>query len=360
MKSSKSNSEQKPDGTEKSSTREDDTGFNNPSRAPAKVQSYTEPVEPNQRGQDGGSGIDPLRRASKGFGKLLFLSIGLSAAAVLILYFLLLDFLLRMQELPMFLQIPAWVLLAVVSAFVLWALMHTLRFWFSLRAFSQVRVPKPHPRPQKTGESLKEWEHSRKVLSKYLKYMTGNRKLQERWVDLWPEDSATSMAEVLSCAERLLEPRSVDTASWVIEFERDVLTSLDQVATARIRYYAKRVGVKTAVSPFPLVDALAVLYNSFLLIQDLAAVYGRRLNRYETSFLLGLITFQVYVAGETQELTEAGMSEVHNWVSGGVTNLTSRISSFVSPKLAEGVLNAFVLYRLGRFAKKRFRPLADA
>ncbi|MCC5835502.1 MAG: YcjF family protein [Opitutales bacterium] len=341
--------------------REDDTGHNNPSRPPKKVQSYEAPKSPPKDSGAADSGTEPLRSASRGFGKLLFFSVGLAAAAALVLYLLLLDFLFRMHELPLFLQVPGWALLALVSGFVLWALFQTLRFWFSLRSFSQVRVPKPHPRPDgSSADDAAEWEQSRKVLSKYLKYMTSNRALQERWLELWPEEAEIRMAEVLSRAERLQEPRSLDTPSWIRELDQQVLGPLDRIADARIRSYAKRVGVKTAISPFPLVDALAVLYNAFLLIQDLAALYGRRLNRYETLFLLGLITFQVYVAGETQELTEAGMSEVHGIVSGGVTNLTSRISAFVSPKLAEGVLNAFVLYRLGRYAKRRFKPLSNA
>lgn len=343
------------------SAREGDTGHNNPSRSPKRTKAYSAPKAPPANSIDTEAGTESLRRASRGFGKLLFFSVGLAAAATLVLYLLVLDFLLRMNDLPLFLQVPGWGLLALVAGFVAWALFQTLRFWFSLRAFSQVRVPKPHPRPDDSElADSAEWEQARKVLSKYLKYMTANGAVQERWLQLWPEEPEIQMAEVLSRAERLLEPRSMDTPSWVRELDIQVLGPLDKIADARIRSYAKRVGVKTAISPFPLVDALAVLYNAFLLVQDLAALYGRRLNRYETLFLLGLITFQVYVAGESQELTEAGMSEVHGLVSGGVTNLTSRISAFVSPKLAEGVLNAFVLYRLGRYAKRRFKPLSNA
>lgn len=349
----------KPDTQTSRSGRDDDTGHNNPSRSPTSAKPFRESAE---QGRKGGSGpadrevVDPgpLRRRIR---RSLWMLLGFAFLVTAVFYLLVLDFILRMQGLPLVLQVPAWVLVGGASLFVVWAGLKLIKFWFSLRTFKQVDLVSPYQRAHDKKPDPQKMDASKQVLSRYLEFVTTRPAIQEHWQKIWPESAERSCAEVVYRANKLLETRSVDTPSWLRELESEVLQPLDDIARRRIKHYAKRVGIKTAISPFPLVDSLAVLYNAFLLLRELAALYGRRLNRYETGILVLLVIFQVYVAGETQEVTEAGMDEVQNFIAEGTAGFTNRVTALISPKVAEGVLNGYVLYRLGRYAQRNFRPL---
>jgi uncharacterized membrane protein YcjF (UPF0283 family) len=60
---------------------------------------------------------------------------------------------------------------------------------------------------------------------------------------------------------------------WVEEFRRDWPAALDATAHTRINRYAKFVSLKTAISPYPTLDFLMVLYNNFRMLQDLCLLY---------------------------------------------------------------------------------------
>lgn len=339
--------------------RDEDTGHNNPSRPPSSARAYKPSPDESPDGfhsMDPGLTIrlDSLRRALR---RWIWILLGAFSFACLIFYLLILDFLVRLQHLPTALQAPAWLLAGGAAAFVFWAVFRLLRFWLTLQSFRRVSVISPFQLAEDPGEDLARWDNARETLSKYLKALTERRETQEHWDRIWPPKSELRPSEVLHAANRLLESRPMDSLAWARELETRVLNPIDAAARSRIRHYAQRAGIKTAISPFPLVDSLAVLYNASLLIQDLASLYGRRLGRAETGILLALVLFQVYVAGEAQELTESGLSEVQTMIGDGMTGLTNRITSFLSPKVAEGVLNGYILYRLGHYAQNQFRPL---
>jgi uncharacterized membrane protein YcjF (UPF0283 family) len=258
---------------------------------------------------------------------------------------LILDFMTRVLSYPAYLQWPIWLLLVLVSLLVVYAALRLLLIWKSL-----------HRQPQVMLKQVDQQNRDRaaRELSSYVgKLSSGGRKQADKWRKFWP-DNPGKANELMEACRKLSSSRHADTETWLEEFEEWIRKPMDEAAANRIRYYWKLVGIKTAVSPFPLIDAAAVLYNNFLLIGDLADLYGRRISKADIFTLLWAIIFQVYVAAHTQELLDAVADEMTKSIQSGIAR---SLTSFISPKLAEGTVHAMVTWRIGKRTMAMMHPL---
>ena len=159
----------------------------------------------------------------------------------------------------------------------------------------------------------------------------------------------------------LLDPAKFSSSGeWFERFRTGFQAKLDEAADARIRYWAKRTGMVTALAPNALIDSAASLYFGFTLLADLCQVYNLRTGTTGTAVLLGRVFFNSYLAGQLNEWEKLTEEQLNQLVSpnGPLYELTAaRVLSKVGAKAASGLLNYFLLQRLGRFACRLLRPV---
>ncbi|MEX0323752.1 MAG: YcjF family protein [Puniceicoccaceae bacterium] len=341
--------------------RPDDSGYNNPSKSPAQSRPLSadeieefnaDDLARNPLLQNADQSADPalspvqiLARTRRFFRTSVSLLLIALCVIGLFFYATALDFIATVSSYPVYLQLPVWLLLALVLFLVLYGIIKLLLLWKSLQQ---------HPQVALSQADVADRAKAGKELAKYLGKLTakGNRQAQ-KWSKYWPDDPDKVNDLVQACTQ-LAGNRHIDADTWLEEFEERIRKPMDQAAANRIRHYWQLVGIKTAISPFPLIDALAVIYNNFLMIGDLAELYGRRISRADVFTLLWAIIFQVYISAQSQEILDSIADEMTKSIESGIAR---SLTSFLSPKLAEGTVNALVTWRIGKRAMAMMQPV---
>lgn len=172
--------------------------------------------------------------------------------------------------------------------------------------------------------------------------------------------------EVLQLLVRLRDHKYADSAGFMNEYDQ-FQAALDKRASGVIKKYAKLIGLKTAASPWKAVDIIAVFFNSTLMVCDIASVYHRKVSR-QTAFRLVVRWFiNIYISGELGQVAEGAADAIAKGTSEWLGE--EGISAILQPavpllakfggKIAEGGINAYLAYRLGRWASEYFKELVD-
>ncbi len=158
--------------------------------------------------------------------------------------------------------------------------------------------------------------------------------------------------EVVGCLRRL-RGTVADSRGWLIEFAR-FQELQDGRAKEIVARAWKLVAIKTAASPWKIVDMLAVIYNSTVMIVRLARLYNRRVSRPAAFRLACRWIVNIYIAGEMGDATQGAVE----WAGANeLISATYKPLAGLVGKVAEGGANAFLVYRLGLRAMDAFRPL---
>jgi uncharacterized membrane protein YcjF (UPF0283 family) len=312
----------------------------------------------------------------------MFLFLG-GTLAVLVGVFLVVEVLqlfAALTALPMAFQIVAYVFLSVVFMITAGTVWQWTAMWRRLRVNQQIQLTKVSAASQRLSSDM--MGAARKQLQTYLKTydlsLDSPLYRQFRTLGFGPE----SLKRLDECRQRLLlESRPISSREWIDEFRRDWLDALDARARARISRYGKFVALKTAISPYAILDFLVVIYNNFRMLQDLCLLYQVRTGLAGTVYLLGLCIFQAFMAGAVNEALDAigeggaeeGADAAAESLGDGGPELVeeasregfSRILSGVgehflgsaATKAAEGMANWFFLRRIGRQAMRLLQPL---
>ncbi len=153
---------------------------------------------------------------------------------------------------------------------------------------------------------------------------------------------------------------------WLDDF-REFQRGLDARADKAIRAFAKLVAVKTAVIPWRGVDALAVFFNSTMMVCRLAKIYRVRTTKAAAFRMVMHWAMNIYISGNMGDIAESASDSVGEGVRGamdpdamgGVIAAAIPIGTKIMGKAAEGAANAYLLYRLGQRAKRAFRALQE-
>ena len=282
--------------------------------------------------------------------------------------------------LPIAFQIVAYVFLSVVFIITAGTVWQWTAMWRRLRVNQQIQLTKVFAVSQRLSADL--MGVARRQLETYLKTydLSFDSPLyrQFRTLGFGPQ----SLKRLDECRQRLLlESRPISSQEWIDEFRRDWLDTLDATARARISRYGKFVALKTAISPYAILDFLVVIYNNFRMLQDLCLLYQVRTGLAGTVYLLGLCIFQAFMAGAVNEALDAigedgvedGADAAAETLGDGASELVeeagsegfSRILSGVGEKFlgsaarkaAEGMAHWFFLRRIGRQAMRLLQPL---
>jgi uncharacterized membrane protein YcjF (UPF0283 family) len=159
----------------------------------------------------------------------------------------------------------------------------------------------------------------------------------------------------------LLEFENAGRTQWIEDCERLFVEPIDNCAKRRVGSYAKRVAVKTALSPTGLIDSLIVATNSVLMVEDLCRIYHVRSSRTHAVFLLGRIVFSTFVSAKLEDQV-TGVAD--SFFSGAISNLPetskklfAKASLGVLSRTAEGAANMALFYRLGTATILKLRPI---
>jgi uncharacterized membrane protein YcjF (UPF0283 family) len=106
-------------------------------------------------------------------------------------------------------------------------------------------------------------------------------------------------------AELIDMTRYASNDAWFALFQERFQAVLDEVAEARVAYYARRVAISTAISPNALVDTLLTSYCGFMMLADLCRIYNLRVGSIGTIVLLGHVFLNAYVAGQLDDFISA-------------------------------------------------------
>lgn len=195
--------------------------------------------------------------------------------------------------------------------------------------------------------------------------------IQHGYLDLLPtpEDYAAQLRlePTHDLPAKLAKLKNHDyTGSGSRAFLQDFTTfqSLQEERAAEvIKKYAKLIAVKTAASPWRIVDMLAVFYNSTLMICEIAKIYNRRVSRPQAFNMVLKWMFNLYVSGELGRVMDYSAEVLNsklenllgeNGLSGIVQSALPLFTKFVG-KVAEGGINAYLAYRLGKCSVANFR-----
>ena len=172
------------------------------------------------------------------------------------------------------------------------------------------------------------------------------------------DDTLRVLADI---REQLLNPdRWPGDDIWFATFRDQFQARLDAAANVRVNYWARRTAVATAISPNTLTDTMMTLYFSFTMLGDLCSIYNLRAGRFGTMVLLARVFFNSYLAGQINEMEHLTAEQIQNLVSPHLPVselLVAKVLGKVGAKAGAGVINYFLLARLGKFGVRLLRPV---
>jgi uncharacterized membrane protein YcjF (UPF0283 family) len=165
--------------------------------------------------------------------------------------------------------------------------------------------------------------------------------------------------------ELLDHDKFASTEQWFAHFRDGFQSQLDIAAESRVKYWASRIWVVTAVAPNAVIDSGATLFYTFSMLSDLCQIYNLRAGRTGTAVLLGRVFFNAYLAGQGTEWEKLAedqydqlFHEAMKVVGMGVSsNMIGKLLGKVGAKATTGYLNRILLIRLGRYACRLLRPV---
>jgi len=126
-----------------------------------------------------------------------------------------------------------------------------------------------------------------------------------------------------------------------------ILSKLDKDVDDAINKASLSVAGLVAISPHPALDAVIVMFRANMLLRKISNIYGLELT--------GLSSLYLFKHTIVSAITAAGIEEIGSMLmvefGAGFTEKTGKV-------VAEAMVSASRMYRLGKIAKKMIRPLS--
>lgn len=272
----------------------------------------------------------------------------------LFVYSQVLSILSQLATLPMWAQSVGMAALAFLGSIGGWVILRFLSMYLKLRQNKQFSLKSLTDRSEMRKLRWKHVQKCKRSLSDYLAKQKFDDPQHRK--DLLLAGLSEEQLKSLSFARKSLldQELRIESQGWVKRFYEEFQKQLDEAADQEIRRHATKVGVKTAVSPIPLIDAIVAIYHTFSLFHSLCKIYQVRLNVMGTLYLIGLAFFSAYLTGKLEE----GVEDLSDAITENSSHVLAGFSRVVTPKLAEGFGAALLVNRLGKEAKKRLQPLS--
>ena len=304
----------------------------------------------------------------------------------------------RAQKKSAFFPIATWTIIAVFAfwiscqllplvSYVLRYSLHDWRFYvtgglalipFALFLFVSYRVFLLFRRlpsfPQVHESGSKSYECKDMLLHGYLEELPESCKYAESAG--FEDTEKENVVKVLDLLRGKEKAHYADEVGWLDHFK--IFKNLQKErANKIIWHYSKLIGLKTAASPWKLVDIICVFFNSTLMVADLAKLYNRRIDRSAAFRIVFRWFLNIYISGELGEISAKAADAVGEQIPDSLSKLGCLDSDWggtvakslpflakgvpivakVVGKAAEGGVNAYFAIRMGRKAVAAFEPL---
>jgi uncharacterized membrane protein YcjF (UPF0283 family) len=358
--------------------REHDTGLGRPIQVASQVDELTEDdqrllaEEADRQAQDDLAKAEELLASKPDYGWWGFLTspaaftflIGIVGLVGLYLTAQTLSILNSLQAQPAWVQVVCICIMVLCAVAVVLAMVRFTGVFFRLRANQQVRlsgIRELEQRTQLRWVARAQSQSARERLEQYLRdYPLQTEAERKRLRALGCSDE--QLTRLIAVREELLDAnRFVSTAAWFDRFSAEFQAPIDAVASQRVVFWAKRAGITTAVAPNALVDSSAVLFCGFHMMTDLCQLYALRAGPTGTAIILGRVFFHSYLAGQLndwEKLTEEQLNHLVSPHGPLYEAFAARALTKIGAKATSGLLNYFLMQRLGKFACRLLRPVA--
>ncbi len=291
------------------------------------------------------------------------IAIGMAAVLGLFLFNQVSQALALLGSLQGFWLYGGYVGLGILGAGVVYAMLRLVWLYFTLRRNRQLRIKGLEELEKRTklrwlvNAKLKE---AKKQLVVYLnEFPLADGRERKRLIALGLSDD--TLMQLARVRERLLDAnRWPSDDVWFAEFRDAFQSHLDEAASGRVNYWARRTAVGTAVSPNILTDTMMTLYFSFTMLADLCQIYNLRAGRLGTAVMLTRVFFNAYLAGQIQDMEHMTAEQIQNFVAPHIPAseiLLAKVLGKMGAKASGGVINFFLLNRLGKHASRMLRPV---
>jgi len=156
------------------------------------------------------------------------------------------------------------------------------------------------------------------------------------------------------------ESDSAGRSKWIEDCDSLFVKKIDDFASQRVSDYSKRVGIKTALCPTGFLDALIVIVNSLLLVEELCRLYNVRANWRNSAFLAARLVFNTFISAKLErglDNTTNSFSEELALASTSLGSAFSKLFLGVGKRMVEGAFNYFLINRLGHATMRYLRPI---
>lgn len=174
--------------------------------------------------------------------------------------------------------------------------------------------------------------------------------------------SGDDLNSIVTARQKLLDrDRWADSDAWFDGFRDTFQAKLDEAASRRVSYWARRTAFATAVSPNALADTGMTLYFSFAMLADLCTIYNLRAGRLGTMVLLTRVFFNSYLAGQINEMEGWTADQIQQLVEPHLPTselVLGKVFSKLGAKASAGAVNYLLLSRLGKYGCRMLRPVS--
>lgn len=289
---------------------------------------------------------------------ILFLSVFL-----LVILSELFQFIQSVQSAPFFLQIPAYICVFILFAALSWSFIKLGVAYRQLRKSPQVRLDQIRDDLNRKiirdqiEKNISEGFTALQIIVKEYPI------LDKKQIDLLQksgmnQDGIRTLAANIAY---LLEEENVGKEKWIEDCDRLFVQVIDECAKSLVNTYARQVALKTAIIPYGFLDAFTVAVNSVYMVEDLCRLYFVRGGKLQ-SFILALkVLFNVFIAAKIEDQIDyAGekfFSSLKEICEASVGKIFSKVLGAVFKRTAEGAVNGFLFYRIGRATISMLRPI---
>ena len=158
----------------------------------------------------------------------------------------------------------------------------------------------------------------------------------------------------------LKDSDSAGRSKWIEDCDSLFVKKIDDFASQRVSDYSKRVGIKTALCPTGFLDALIVIVNSLLMVEELCRLYNVRANWRNSAFLAARLVFNTFISAKLEkslDKTANFFSDELALASTSLGNALSKLFLGVGKRMVEGAFNYFLIKRLGHATMRYLRPI---
>ncbi|MBM3338196.1 MAG: DUF697 domain-containing protein [Betaproteobacteria bacterium] len=285
------------------------------------------------------------------------------AALLIVILSEVFQFIQSVQSAPLFLQVIAYGCIGILTAAFCWAIARLAIAYRQLVDSPQVRLDRIR---DARSRAITRDQIERQVDAGYASLLSIVKEYpiqDQRQISLLRRAGMKDdeLATLKSNIANLLKPDNAGRLKWIEDCERLFIGTIDCCAKRRVSEYARRVAVKTALSPTGLIDSLIVAVNAVFMVEELCRLYFVRTSRWHSVLLAGQLVFSTFISAKlddrVDDVTDTLFGDAIAGIPEMLKDVLAKVTLGVLKRTAEGTINLVIFYRLGASAVVLLRPI---